>query len=53
MELFFSRIESWPEFSVPDESAPSPIMIGCAFAIDREFFFAVGSYDDQVRFSPT
>ena len=24
---------------------PSPTMIGCAFAIDREFFFQSGSYD--------
>ena len=24
---------------------PSPTMIGCAFGIDREYFFKVGSYD--------
>ena len=27
------------------EPFPSPTMIGCAFAIDREFFFKSGSYD--------
>lgn len=30
-----------------DATAPlrTPTMIGCAFSIDREFFFEIGSYD--------
>ena len=27
---------------------PSPTMVGCAFAVDREFFFQSGSYDDEM-----
>ena len=29
-------------------AVPTPTMIGCAFAIDREFFFASGAYDNQM-----
>lgn len=31
-----------------DETAPirSPSHVGCAFSIDREFFFEIGSYDE-------
>jgi len=32
------------EFSV--DPFPSPTMIGCAFAVDRQFFFEVGGYDE-------
>lgn len=30
-----------------DRAAPvrTPTLVGCAFAIDREFFFEIGSYD--------
>ena len=28
---------------------PSPVMVGCAHAIQREFFFASGSYDDSMK----
>lgn len=33
-----------------DRTAPlrTPTHIGCAFAIDREFFFEIGAYDDQM-----
>lgn len=33
-----------------DKTAPihTPALIGCAFSIDREFFFEIGSYDDQM-----
>ena len=32
----------------PEDAFVTPTMIGCAFAIDREFFFASGSYDRQM-----
>ena len=32
----------------PEDAFPTPTMIGCAFAIDREFFFASGSYDSKM-----
>ena len=32
------------------EPFPSPTMIGCAFAIDREYFFASGSFDKDMLF---
>lgn len=33
-----------------DRTAPlrTPTHIGCAFSIDREFFFEIGSYDEQM-----
>lgn len=33
-----------------DRTAPlrTPNHIGCAFSIDREFFFEIGSYDEQM-----
>merc|ERR1719491_2514709 len=34
--------------SSPENAIPTPTMIGCAFAIDREFFFASGAYDNQM-----
>lgn len=27
----------------------TPTMIGCAFSIDREFFFEIGSFDDGMN----
>lgn len=31
-----------------DKTAPirSPTMVGCAFSMDREFFYEIGSYDE-------
>lgn len=30
-----------------DKAAPirTPTLVGCAFAVDREFFYEIGSYD--------
>lgn len=30
-------------------SIRTPTIIGCAFAIDREFFFEIGSYDEGMN----
>lgn len=27
----------------------TPTMIGCAFAIDREFFYEIGAFDDGMK----
>ncbi|XP_031617135.1 polypeptide N-acetylgalactosaminyltransferase 1-like [Contarinia nasturtii] len=34
-----------------DESAPyrTPVLIGCAMAIDREFFFEIGAFDTEMN----
>ena len=34
--------------SSPENAIPTPIMMGGLFAIDKEFFFASGAYDDQM-----
>lgn len=33
-----------------DRTAPvrTPTHVGCAFSIDREFFFELGSYDEEM-----
>ena len=33
----------------PEDAFPTPTMIGCAFAIDREYFYASGSYDSEMK----
>lgn len=34
-----------------DETAPirTPTHVGCAFSIDREFFFEIGTFDEQMQ----
>ncbi|CRK96601.1 CLUMA_CG009999, isoform A [Clunio marinus] len=32
----------------PEKPAPTPIMLGCAFAIRRDYFFDLGAYDEQL-----
>ena len=34
--------------SSPENAIPTPIIMGGLFAIDKEFFFASGAYDDQM-----
>ncbi len=49
-KLLHSWIEAEPlmEGQKTTDAFPTPTMIGCAFAIDREYFFASGSYDDKM-----
>lgn len=32
----------------PEKPAPLPVMLGCAFAIRRDYFFDLGAYDEQL-----
>ncbi len=49
-KLLHSWIEAEPMIrgQKVTDAFTTPTMIGCAFAIDREYFFASGSYDDQM-----
>jgi polypeptide N-acetylgalactosaminyltransferase len=40
--------EQWPGENVEILPTQSPTMAGGLFAIDREYFWEIGSYDDQV-----
>lgn len=49
--FLWTTIEPEPRFDLisgyeETDPFPSPTMVGCAFAIDRDFFFKSGSYDD-------
>lgn len=49
-KLLHAWVESLPFIHGrnPEDAFPTPTMIGCAFAIDREFFYASGAYDSQM-----
>lgn len=32
----------------PTQPKPTPVMLGCAFAINRQYFWDLGAYDDQL-----
>ena len=32
----------------PDEPHPLPIMLGCAFAINRQYYWDLGAYDEEL-----
>ena len=32
----------------PEQPVTTPIMLGCAFAIRRDYFFDLGAYDEQL-----
>ena len=47
--LFFHWLPRRPEDLIhPEQPAPTPIMLGCAFAIRRDYFFDLGAYDEQL-----
>lgn len=35
----------------PEQPAPQPVMLGCAFAIRKDYFFDLGGYDEQLMVS--
>lgn len=35
--------------SRPTHPRPTPVMLGCAFAINRRYFWDLGAYDDQLQ----
>jgi polypeptide N-acetylgalactosaminyltransferase len=32
----------------PEQPAPLPVMLGCAFAIRKDYFFHLGAYDEKL-----
>lgn len=32
----------------PEKPAPLPVLLGCAFAIRKDYFFDLGGYDEQL-----
>lgn len=40
------RPEDW---LYPERPAPLPVMLGCAFAIRKDYFFDLGGYDEQLQ----
>jgi len=51
-KLYHTWISREPIAVADDDTTkpfPTPTILGCAFAIDREFFFAVGSYDKEME----
>lgn len=47
--FIFHWLPRRPEDKIhPEQPAPVPIMLGCAFAIRRDYFFDLGAYDEQL-----
>eukprot|EP00095_Tigriopus_kingsejongensis_P003966 maker-scaffold79_size400133-snap-gene-3.17 protein:Tk03966 transcript:maker-scaffold79_size400133-snap-gene-3.17-mRNA-1 annotation:"polypeptide n-acetylgalactosaminyltransferase 5 isoform x1" len=50
-KLMHFWVEPRPFFSgqTTTDAFPTPTMIGCAFGVDRDYFYAVGSYDKYME----
>lgn len=47
--LIFRWMPRRPEDLIhPEQPAPLPVMLGCAFAIRKDYFFDLGGYDEQL-----
>lgn len=47
--IFKDRPRKFGEYLDTITPWPTPIMLGCAFAINREFFFELGTYDEGLE----
>lgn len=49
-ELYYRWLPKSPEHKIhPEKPAPYPIMLGCAFAIRKDYFFYLGAYDEKLQ----
>lgn len=49
-ELYYRWLPKRPEHNIyPEKPAPYPVMLGCAFAIRKDYFFYLGGYDEQLQ----
>lgn len=46
--FIFRVLSRFPEDSEPEKPTALPIMLGCAFAIRKDYFLELGGYDEQL-----
>lgn len=46
--FIFRQLPHLPQDSEPEKIIATPIMLGCAFAIRRDYFLELGGYDEQL-----
>ena len=46
--FIFRVLPRFPQDSQPEKNAALPIMLGCAFAIRKDYFLELGGYDEQL-----